>query len=181
MSELHDLELRKARKEVEKLEAETKLLKRVWCLQPSYLVAILPMLALGGTAWIAYSNSDFKRDAEAARSEIAKLRPEADGLRQRVATLQQEEASLKSERDRLDVEVRTLQPKATGLQKQIAELRNQISAWRTQLMDINDRLKHVMPPVSGIAVFPPPSAEPERKRLQQVIDSIDALSPQIKK
>jgi septal ring factor EnvC (AmiA/AmiB activator) len=181
MSELDDLQLKKTQKEIEKLEAEARLLKRRWLLQPSYIAAILPILALCGTALIAYLNSDFKRDADAARSEIAQLKPEAERLKQRVKTLQQEEASLKSDRDQLDAQVRTLQPKATGLQKQIVELRRQIPTWRKELANIDESLKHVMPPISGnaVSVYPPPSAEAERKMLQQVINSIDALGSQL--
>jgi septal ring factor EnvC (AmiA/AmiB activator) len=170
--ELTAFQLQKVRQEIEKLDAETRLLKRVWCLQPPYIAAILPIIAVCVTAWIAYSNSDFKREAETAKSEIAQLRPTADALRQQVMKLQQEETSLKAERNRLTAEVSTLQPKATGLQKQILAFSDHISTWRSQLVDINTRLESVTPHVVTGPIFPPPTAEPERKRLQEIIDSM---------
>jgi hypothetical protein len=172
--DLAALQLKRVQQEIEKLEVETRLLKRGWYFQPHYIAAILPILAVVATGFIAYSNSDFKRDAEAARSEVAKLKPEAETLRQQVAILRQEESSLKPERDRLAAEVHMLQPKATALQKQISTFSNHISMWRLQLVEINARLKSVTPPIagSGVGIFPPPTAEPERKRLQEVIDSM---------
>jgi septal ring factor EnvC (AmiA/AmiB activator) len=152
-------------------------------LQPGYIGAILPIIAVFVTGWIAYSNSDFKRDAERAKSEaetargqVAKLKPEADTFKQQVAMLQREEASLKPERDQLAAEVRSLQTKATGLQKQIVAFDDRISTWRTQMVSISDRLKTFGPmspySIPGGSSIPGPTAEPERKKLQEVIDSM---------
>jgi cell division protein FtsB len=172
------LEFKKLQQEVSKLEAETRLLNRPWWLQAPYVGAILPIMAVVITGWITYRNSDLRREAQAAKNEIAKLAPEADALRQQVTRLQKEKESLAPERDRLAQEVRVLEPKATNLQKRIRDYNAHTLTWRTQLLDISTRLKSKSFSGGGIQVFPPPNAEPERKLLQEVIDSmLSTLGP----
>jgi FtsZ-binding cell division protein ZapB len=149
------LQITKTRLEIEKLATENRLLGKKWRQAP-YLGAILPLLAacltIGATGWIAYSNSDFKRDAETAKSEIAKLKPE---------------------RDRLAAEVRTLQRKTTALQNQNTAFESRISTWRTQTVDINSRLKSAgRGPLPGYILPGVNSVELERKKLQEITDSM---------
>ncbi|MGH7239356.1 MAG: hypothetical protein ACREHG_04725, partial [Candidatus Saccharimonadales bacterium] len=60
---------------------------------------------------------------------------------------------------------------ATALQKQVVTFNSNISRWRSQLVNINKQLKDVTPYVvgNGVGIFPPPSAEPERKKLQEAL------------
>ena len=76
--DLTALQTRKLETEIAKLEAETTVLKRRWFLQAPYLGVFLPIIAVCVTGWLAYRNSDFRRDAQEAKHEIATLRPEAD-------------------------------------------------------------------------------------------------------
>jgi hypothetical protein len=83
--DLNALQLEKLRLENEKLRIETYLLKRPAWRQASYIAAILPVAAIVATGWITgwitYSNSEFKRDADLARKEVAELRPLAAALK----------------------------------------------------------------------------------------------------
>ena len=98
-SELESLQCQKLREEIKKLDVETRLLTRSWWQQASYIAAILPIVVVSFSAWVAYSNSEFKREAEAeaAKADIAQLRPEAETLKAQVSRLQKEEPILQVE------------------------------------------------------------------------------------
>src|SRR5439155_16042987 len=100
MADIDALQAHKLEYEISKLKIEAALLRRPWCFQSSYIGVILPILAVVATRCITYSNSDFRREAQIAKREIATLGPEAATLRQQVSLLQKEAASLKPERDR---------------------------------------------------------------------------------
>jgi DNA repair exonuclease SbcCD ATPase subunit len=146
-SELESLQCQKLREEIKKLDVETRLLTRSWWQQASYIAAILPIVVVSFSAWVAYSNSEFKREAEAAKADIAKLRPEAETLKAQVSRLQKEEPILQADRSHLLAEVQKLQHQASTLQKRNAAFNQNISKWRSQLMDISTSLKSMTPSV----------------------------------
>jgi septal ring factor EnvC (AmiA/AmiB activator) len=177
--DLTDLQKQKLEIEIAKLKAETNLLRRPWYLQAPYVAATLPIIAVCVTGWIAYSNSDFRRDAQAARNEVARLRPIADTLKQQVDLLQKEKSSLQLQRDSLLKEVKSLTSKSSALQQEIGVYNASVAAWRTQLLDISSRLKSKSFGGGGIQIFPPPNAEAERRLLQSVIDAmLSTIGPQ---
>ena len=107
LDEIAALQVAKIRCEIEKLQAETRLLPRFCWLQASYIGATLPIIAVFITGWITYSNSDWRRNAEKLQEQVATLRPEADKLRMQVTGLQKQADSLRSERARLLLRART--------------------------------------------------------------------------
>jgi cell division protein FtsB len=161
----------KLRAETRKLEAEAILLKRRWFVHPQYVSVIVPMFALFCTALIACYNSEYRRESQ-------DLKKEAVTLREQNVTLQSERAALSEERDRIAQDVRVLQPKEKELRTRIQVHNDKISTWREQLLDISTRLKSKSFGGGGIQIFPPPNAEPERKLLQGIIDSmLSTLGP----
>jgi hypothetical protein len=109
------LEAEKLRRENEKLAAETRLLNRPWCLQASYIAAILPIIALCGTCFIAYRDSAAYRDAQEARRETARARADRDSFRKQVADLRREKdelergkKALETQRDQVAQQVKDL-------------------------------------------------------------------------
>ena len=131
------LQTRKLEQEIAKLEAETALLKRRWFFQAPYIGAIFPIIAVCATGWIAYSNSDFRREAQAAKSAVAKLGPEAESLKHQVAALEAAKASLEPKQYRLAEEVKSLESRAAVLQARVKAYDADISTWRAQLMDVS--------------------------------------------
>jgi cell division protein FtsB len=176
------LQVQKLQREIEKLEVETRLLNRPWWLQAPYIGAIFPIMAVVVTGWIAYRNSDFRREAQTAKNEIATLRPEADSLKQQVTRLQNDQRTLQRQRDILIQEVKNLDARSQALEELISLHNAGINTWRIQLRDISDRLKSKAFGGGGIQILPPPNAEPERKLLQSVIDSmLSTLDPRVTK
>jgi hypothetical protein len=109
------LEAEKLRRENEKLAAETRLLNRPWCLQASYIAAILPIIALCGTCFIAYRDSAAYRDAQEARRETARARADRDSFRKQVEDLRREKdelergkKALETQRDQVAQQVKDL-------------------------------------------------------------------------
>ena len=113
------LQARKLEQEIAKLETETALLKRRWFFQAPYIGAILPIIAVCATGWIAYRNSDFRREAQAAKSEITRLGPEAESLKHQVAALEATRAILEPKQSRLVEEVKSLESKESVLEARV--------------------------------------------------------------
>jgi hypothetical protein len=113
-SERDHLERQKFQAEIAKLRAETAILPTRWFTHAPYIAAVasvLQIIAVIIAASFAYSNSDFKHEADKAKRDLEPLRKQAQDLRGQLAA---QAATLASLRGKTDEAVRQLD----GLERQ---------------------------------------------------------------
>lgn len=112
------LERQKLDAEIAKLRAETALLPTRWFRQPPYIAAIASVLQIIFViiaAGFAYSNSEYKREADQAKSEIEPFRKQATDLRGQLAALTGTLAPLREKSDKLAKQVASLEAQKAAL------------------------------------------------------------------
>jgi FtsZ-binding cell division protein ZapB len=126
---IQELQLQKATLENEKLKMEIRNLKRRWPLFAPYVTGTLTIIAIATGSFIAYLNSEWKRDAESARSEAK--------------TMQGQKASLEIQIAAGKKELGTLQPQITALRTQATKARQEADAARSQREILEQRSRDI--------------------------------------
>jgi uncharacterized protein (DUF3084 family) len=150
----------RAKLENDKLKAEIHNLRRRWPLFAPYVTGTLTVVAIATGTWITYRNSEWKRDAEtartqvqAAKTELFTLQGQLSALRMQMDQVRQQADMARSERDRSRTQAAQLHRESDAARSARDLLEKRARDFQGQILRESSRVQNVANMVLAGNVF----------------------------